>query len=111
MPKFILTFAAVLTMGFCFAQSGAYSQTAEDAPPPAAERPEAPEAAMKPGARVGVQTMRPGERAEMPPDECDEMPPDEVLRCHLTKVLRCHLTKVNRNHLGGARYVGAPTAL
>ena len=37
MPKLSLTFAAVLTMGLCFAQSGAYAQTAEDVPPLAAE--------------------------------------------------------------------------
>ena len=43
MPKLSLTFAAVLTMGLCFAQSGAYAQTAEDAPPLAAEPPEAAE--------------------------------------------------------------------
>ena len=43
MPKLSLTLASVLTMGLCFAQSGAYAQTAEDAPPLAAERPEAAE--------------------------------------------------------------------
>ena len=43
MPKLSLTFAAVLTMGLCFAQSGAYAQTAEDMGPLAAEPPEAAE--------------------------------------------------------------------
>ena len=43
MPKLSLTFAAVLTMGLCFAQSGAYAQAAEDALPLAAEPPEGAE--------------------------------------------------------------------
>src|SRR5262245_55500802 len=76
MPKLSLTFAAVLTMGLCFAQSGAYSQTAEDAPL-AVEQPEAPQAAEKPGARVEVDDSGAGGLIEMPPDKCAEMPPDE----------------------------------
>ena len=87
MPKLSLTFAAVLTMGLCFAQSGAYAQTAEDARPLAAEKPEAPEAAEEPEAQVevddpgagGLLENNPGVAGpiEMPPDECAEMPPDE----------------------------------
>ena len=92
MPKLSLTFAAVLTMGLCFAQSGAYAQTAEDAPPLAAEEPEAPEAAEEPEAQVedpvedidnpgagGLIENNPGAggRIEMPPDECAEMPPEQ----------------------------------
>ena len=89
MPKLSLALAAVVTMGLCFAQSGAYAQTAEDEPPLAAETPEAPEAAEEPEAQVevddpgagGLIENNPGAggRIEMPPDECAEMPPDE--RC------------------------------
>src|SRR5262245_66180823 len=103
MPKLSLTFAAVLTMGLCFAQSGAYAQAAEDAqplaadPPEAAEEPEAPVEDIYPGAGGLLETdprvdgrveNDPGgvgggfemprvECAEMPPDEDAEMPPDE----------------------------------
>jgi len=95
MPKLSLTFVAVLTMGLCFAQSGAYAQAAEDAPPLAAEPPEAaeqPEAPVEdiddPGAGGLLENnpdaveliendSRAGGRTEMPPDECAETPPDE----------------------------------
>ena len=91
MPKLSLTFAAVLTMGLCFAQSGAYAQTAEDAPPLAAEQPEAaakPEGPVdlsvedidNPGAGGPVENdPRAGEGIQMLPDECTEMPPER--RC------------------------------
>jgi hypothetical protein len=93
MPKLSLTFAAVLTMGLCFAHSGACAQTAEDMeplaaePPEAAEEPEAPiEGIDHPGAGGRIENnLRVGERIEMPPDECAEidegaeMPSDE--RC------------------------------
>src|SRR5262245_13861950 len=98
MPKSSLTFAAVLTMGLCFAQSGACAQTAEDAPslaaegPEAAEKPEAPvEDIDDPGAGgllendpdaggINENDSRAGGRDEcegMPPDEGAETPPDE----------------------------------
>ena len=98
MPKLSLTFAAVLTMGLCFAQSGAYAQTAEDAlplaaePPEGAEEPEAPvEDIGHPGAggllendphvdgRIENDPGGAGGRFEMPPVECAEVPLDE--RC------------------------------
>src|SRR5262245_51570948 len=104
MTKLSLTFAAVLTMGLCFAQSGAYAQAAEDALPLAAEPPEGaeePEAPVEdvdhpgaggvlendprvdgriendPGGAGGRFEVPPDEGAEMPPDEGAEMPPDE----------------------------------
>jgi hypothetical protein len=96
MPKLSLTFAAVLTMGLCFAQSGAYAQAAEDAlplaaePPEGAEQPEAPvEDIGHPGAggllendprvdgRIENDPGGAGGRFEMPPVECAEMPLDE----------------------------------
>jgi hypothetical protein len=107
MPKLSLTFAAVLTMGLCFAQSGAYAQTAEDALPLAAEPPKGAEEREAPledidhpdvgglvendpraggliendlGAGGLIENdPRFGGRIEMLPDDCAEMPPDE--RC------------------------------
>jgi hypothetical protein len=101
MPKLSLTFAVVLTMGLCFAQSDACAQTAEDMAPLAAESPEAAEEAEKPEAPIedighqdagGLLENDPrvdgriendpggaGGRFEMPPVECAEVPLDE--RC------------------------------
>ena len=89
MPKLSLAFAAVLTMGLCFAQSGAYAQTAEDMgplasePPEAAEEPEAPvedpvEDIDNPGAGGLIENnLGVGGRIEMLPDECAGMPPEQ----------------------------------
>jgi hypothetical protein len=95
MPKLSLAFAAVLTMGLCFAQSGACAQTAEDVAPLAAEPPEGaeePEAPVEdighPGAGGLLENdpdaggiiendSRAGGRIEMLPDECAGMPFDE----------------------------------
>jgi hypothetical protein len=89
MPKLSLAFAAVLTMGLCFAQSGACAQTAEDMgpltsePPEAAEQPEAPiedpvEDIDNPGAGGLIDhNLGVGRRIEMRPDECAEMPSEQ----------------------------------
>ena len=83
MPKLSLTFAAVLTMGLCFAQSGAYAQTAEDAPPLAAEPPEAAEEPEAPVEDIdhpdagGLLENDPGVGGRIETRMC-EMPPSKV---------------------------------
>jgi hypothetical protein len=84
-------FAAVLTMGLCFAQSGSYAQAAEDALPLAAEPPESAEEPEAPAAggllendphvdgRIENDPGGAGGRFEMLPVECADVPLDE--RC------------------------------
>ena len=98
MPKLSLLFAAALLVGLC-AQSGAYAQTDEEAPPAAADQPEAPDQGVQEdtgqedtgqedtgqedtgqGAPEGAQAPADqGDSTEMPPDEeTDQQPnPDE----------------------------------
>jgi hypothetical protein len=71
MPK-SLVFAAALTMGLCFGQSGACAQTDEDMPPSATDQPEATDQGAQKG--TGQDAI---EGTEAPDDEHATMPPDE----------------------------------
>jgi hypothetical protein len=78
MPKLsVLMFAAAFVIGLCGAQSGAYAQTDEEAPPAAADQ---PEAAPDQGQDVQEDAgQSPDDNAEAPTDEgaASDMPPDE----------------------------------
>jgi hypothetical protein len=83
MPKLSLMFAAALLVGLC-AQSGAYAQTDEEAPPAAADQPEAPDQGVQEDTGqedTGQEDTGQGapEGAQAPADQGDstEMPPDE----------------------------------
>ena len=78
MPKLSLMFAAALLVGLC-AQSGAYAQTDEEAPPAAADQPEAPDQGVQEDTGQEDTGQGAPEGAQAPADQGDstEMPPDE----------------------------------